>query len=183
MLFDGHEPEASLEYLRMFPCAKSIIDAGTCRDSVLAVASEVDYLVCSESFASQYLGHQLSWGCEELAEDLASLQRIHGGEVIVTRGEGGLVYLSRGTSVAMPAFEVDAVDTTGAGDIFHGALAYGLDIDMELRDCLLLASMTAAISVTRCGGQTSIPPLDAVLHGLEHAGAPIDLRVLSSHQD
>ena len=70
-----------------------------------------------------------------------------------------MIYKSGDRITVMPAFSVNATDTTGAGDIFHGAFAYGLMKKMVLEDILELSSAAAALSATRKGGMTSIPEL------------------------
>lgn len=170
ILSDGHEPEASIACIRAFPKAISIMDAGSCRPDVLTVARESKYVICSRTFAEQYLGRPLTLDAEGLKESLLSIGRINEGcKVVVTLGGKGLAFLEGDQLVTMPAFEVDAVDTTGAGDIFHGAFAFGLARNLGMRESLTLASMAAAVSVTRCGGQVSIPALGEVISRL---GAP-----------
>jgi sugar/nucleoside kinase (ribokinase family) len=171
ILSDGHEPGASTAYIRSFPEAVSIVDAGSYRPDVLTVARESNYVVCSRAFAEQYLGRSLSPGGEGMREDLLSLGRIHDGcRIVVTLGGEGLAFLEGGRLATMPAFEVDAIDTTGAGDILHGAFAFGIDHGLGMRESLTLASMASAISVTRQGGQTSIPDLEEVSSHLEALG-------------
>ena len=171
ILSDGHEPEASLELMRAFPNAASVVDAGTCRESTLAVARGADYLVASHDFANQYLNRPLALDTDAaLLDDLLALRDINHGRVIVTLGSEGLVYLDGDNPTRMPAFDVSAIDSTGAGDIFHGAFAFGLDHGLSMRDCLLLSSMVSAISVTRQGSQTSIPTLSEVLNRLRSYG-------------
>ncbi len=62
----------------------------------------------------------------------------------------------RGVDV-VPAFEVDVVDSTGAGDAFNGALAVALGEGRELRPAVRFASAAAALAVRRLGAQSSIP--------------------------
>lgn len=78
-------------------------------------------------------------------------------KVILTMGSRGLLYCDDSDCEMMPAYKVDAVDTTAAGDVFNGALASGLAEKMELRSAIRFASAAAGISVTRMGAQTSIP--------------------------
>jgi sulfofructose kinase len=171
ILGDGHEAFASHAYLRAFPDAASIVDAGSLRPGTLAVAQESDYIVASEVFAEQYLGHPLAEGGSRLRDDLLRLRRINDGcQVVVTRGARGVAYLDGDEAASMPAFEAKAVDSTGAGDIFHGAFAFGIDAGLPLEECLRLAQMTASISVTRMGSQRSIPSLDEVRARLHEAG-------------
>ncbi|HAI3540318.1 TPA: sulfofructose kinase, partial [Escherichia coli] len=59
-----------------------------------------------------------------------------------------------------PAFKVDVVDTTGAGDVFHGALAVALATDGDLAESVRFASGVAALKCTRPGGRAGIPDCD-----------------------
>lgn len=77
--------------------------------------------------------------------------------VIVTLGAQGVV-LCDGVSVAhFPAFPVKAVDTTGAGDAFNGALAVGLAAGGTWEEAIPLANAAAALACTKHGAQTSLP--------------------------
>lgn len=82
---------------------------------------------------------------------------------MVTLGERGLIYEEEGNVKSLDSYKVKAVDTTGAGDIFHGAFAYGLLENYPLIENLKLASKTSAISVQTLGGRQSIPHKDEVL--------------------
>lgn len=62
----------------------------------------------------------------------------------------------------IPAWKVQAVDTTAAGDCFIGAFAVGLSIEKSVKDAAAFASAAAAISVTRVGAQPSLPKIDEV---------------------
>lgn len=78
--------------------------------------------------------------------------------VVLTLGSAGAVYAARGTAVAsVPAREVRAMDTTGAGDGFVGALAVQLAAGADLDAAVRLATDVAAIAVTRRGAQTAYP--------------------------
>ncbi|MFD9907581.1 ribokinase [Streptomyces sp. NPDC059063] len=79
-------------------------------------------------------------------------------EVVVTLGSAGSLYAARGAEpVTVPAPRVTAVDTTGAGDTFVGALAVALGEGRPTRDALAWASSAAALSVQRPGAATSMP--------------------------
>ena len=67
-----------------------------------------------------------------------------------------------GDLIHLDAYKVKAIDTNGAGDIFHGAFAYGIEKKLELIDVLKKSSMASAISVQSMGGQISIPTLTEV---------------------
>ncbi|MGX1269360.1 ribokinase [Streptomyces phaeoluteigriseus] len=79
-------------------------------------------------------------------------------EVVVTLGAAGSLYAARGAEpVTVPAPRVTAVDTTGAGDTFVGALAVALGEDRSLREALAWAAAAAALSVQRPGASASMP--------------------------
>ena len=77
--------------------------------------------------------------------------------VIVTLGTKGVLYCDGKSALHFPAFPVDAVDTTGAGDAFNGALAVGLAAGGTWEEALPLANAAAALACTRRGAQTSFP--------------------------
>ncbi|MGW2636166.1 ribokinase [Streptomyces sp. NPDC001348] len=79
-------------------------------------------------------------------------------EVVVTLGAAGSVYLARGVEpLVVPAPRVTAVDSTGAGDTFVGALAVALAEERPVREALAWAAAAAAISVQRAGASVSMP--------------------------
>ncbi len=78
-------------------------------------------------------------------------------KVIITLGSKGAFILNRSEKINVPAFKVEAVDTTAAGDTFCGAFAVALVEGKPMKEALLFASAAAAISVTRMGAQPSAP--------------------------
>ena len=77
--------------------------------------------------------------------------------MMVTDGARGVSWIEHGTLRHVPAFEVEAVDTLGAGDVFHGALALALAEGQAMARAVLFASAAAAIKVTRFGGRAGAP--------------------------
>ena len=170
LLFDGHELDASLAALQAFPEAVSILDAGSWREGTAVLAENVDYLVASERFARQ------ATNCAELHDDktrracMGQLRERFPKTVVVTLGEHGLIVDDGSGFRHLPAFLAQAVDTTGAGDIFHGAFAFAVARSMPLWESLRFASMAASLSVRKPGGRASFPPLPKVQEALTHAG-------------
>ena len=78
-------------------------------------------------------------------------------KVIITLGSKGAFVVTKNEKVSVPAFKVEAVDTTAAGDTFCGAFAVALVEGKSLKESLQFASAAAAISVTRMGAQPSAP--------------------------
>jgi ribokinase len=82
--------------------------------------------------------------------------------VVITLGSKGSIGLSDQGIVHHKAFPVTAVDTTGAGDVYHGAYIYGLLQNWDMYQCMRFASAAAAIKCKEIGAQTGIPHLEAV---------------------
>lgn len=167
---DGHELDASLAALSKYPEAISLIDAGTVRESTLKLGALVDYLVCSEDFAFQYTG--IKADIHDWSTCIASYQKLkelNSKNVVITLGSNGLLYEENGELKHLDAFKTTAIDTTGAGDIFHGAFAYCLAKKYSLLDILKISSMTASISTETLGGQSSIPTKETVNNRLQLA--------------
>ena len=92
-----------------------------------------------------------------MSRAVAELQRRGARTIVVTLGESGAL-IADGPGIRQhPALRVDAVDTTGAGDCFIGALAYACGTGRTLDDAVEFAQVAAALKVTRPGAQTSLP--------------------------
>lgn len=164
LLLDGHEIEISIRALQHYPAAISILDAGTYKEEILPLIHAVDYLVCSQDFAQQYTKQHLNIDDREQVYQIFSrLEQINSHTIVITLGDQGVVYKEGGELYHIPAFPANTVDTTGAGDIFHGAFAYGMAMGYSLHQTIQLAALTSSISVETLGGKTSIPKLNTVL--------------------
>ncbi len=113
----------------------------------------VDHLIISEAFARKLTGAR--------SPAAAARKLWHAGRqaVVITCGAAGCWYLETGVSQAkhLPAFRVKAVDTTGCGDVFHGAYVALLARGATLIERLRWASATAALKATQHGGQSGVP--------------------------
>ncbi|MGD6941891.1 ribokinase [Cytobacillus gottheilii] len=81
-------------------------------------------------------------------------------KLIITKGKAGAELFEDGEKVLIPAPKVEAVDTTGAGDTFNGALAVGLFEGMYLKEACQFAVKAASLSVTKLGAQAGMPNRD-----------------------
>lgn len=177
LLLDGHELQASLAALKRFPDAISVLDAGTCRKDTKTLGALVDHLVCSQDFAYQYTGISITLEDRTSWETtFAKLKELNQKQLVVTLGENGLLYEEKGSIHHIPAFAVHTIDSTGAGDIFHGAYTYALSKGYTLLETLQIASATSAISVQTLGGQTSIPKRENVTAFLRAHGIDMEVR-------
>lgn len=154
VLFDGHEPEISMPLIEVADRweAKTVLDAGSVHEGTRILADCVNYLVASQKFASVFTGEN------DLDDALMTLSRC-APSVVVTVGERGLYWFHENQSGHLPAFQVDAVDTTGAGDAFHGAFAACLARDWDWETTLRFSSAAAALSCTQLGGRPGLPTL------------------------
>lgn len=100
---------------------------------------------------------------EQSARAAAEALRSKGVErVIITMGGDGALLDDGGRVEMVPAFRVNAVDTTAAGDVYNGAICAALAEGCSLRDAMIFGSKASAISVTRIGAQPSIPTREEV---------------------
>ena len=160
---DGLMLESSLEaakYAREVGVTV-VVDAGSTREGPLALAKIADYFIASEDFTRKfYKGKDPKAAAMELLK--------HGAKtVIVTMGEKGSVCVSPENYFHQPAFKIKAVDTTGCGDVFHGAFIFGLLQDWDLNKTVRFASATAALKCREIGGRMAIPVLSDVEKFLE----------------
>ena len=162
LLFDGEEYDMSISLLEKYPEAISIIDAGSAREEVIELAKKVDYIVSSKNFAEDVTGIKIDNDLKSLEELYIKLKEIFKGTIIVTLEDRGCIFEKNGRLNLMSSIKVKAVDTTAAGDIFHGAFTYGIAKKMDLEKVLKLATITAGLSVTRLGGRNSIFTFDEI---------------------
>lgn len=121
----------------------------------------VDYLIPNELEAAAMTG--MPCGTPDDAVLAAEALRHSGARnVIITLGARGIVCATEEGVVHYPANAVKAIDTTGAGDTFAGALAAALSRGRALPDAIRFGQVAASISVTRAGAQPSIPYLNEV---------------------
>lgn len=113
----------------------------------------VDHLIVSVDFARRYAG-----ACDA-ADGVRRLWHPGRVAVIVTGGAAGCWWTDKegGKPQHVPAYRVKAVDTTGCGDVFHGAYAAALAKGLPMAERLRVASGAAALKATRAGGQSGIP--------------------------
>lgn len=118
----------------------------------------VDHLILSADFARRITGQ------DDPAAAVQALWSADRAAVVVTCGSAGCRYLTAESSrvVRQPAFAVEAIDTTGCGDVFHGAYAAALAVGMPPAERVRFASAAAAIKATVRGGQAGIPDRAAV---------------------
>ncbi len=170
---DGFHAEAALQ------AAKWAQEAGTCvvfdgqrtdgpvPEHVRQLVEYVDVLICGLGFAQALTGVPDAWEGREAVLEMGP--RI----CVQTEGADGSYTVTRDEWFHTPAFEVDVVDTTGAGDVFHGAYIVGMLHNWDLRRIALFAAAVSAIKCTRLGGRGGIPRFEDVIAFLESRGIEI----------
>lgn len=116
-----------------------------------------DYPIVPRGFARDFTGET------DLRRAADKLLALGPQVVIITQGEEGVTAFLPQGELHQPAFQVEPiVDTTGAGDVFHGAFAYGIALGHELEQALAFAAASAALSCRALGGRGALPDMDQV---------------------
>ncbi len=168
LMIDGNEMDAAEEACKIARQnnTKVLYDCGGLYPGVERLLKLTDVMIPSEEFA---LGHT---GCETVEEAAEKLYEMYHPEVVViTCGKkGGIIYegsmgaecgIDENTDLTSveryPAFEVEAVDTNGSGDVFHGAFAAAMVKGYAYKDCCIFASAVSALKCTGFGARESVP--------------------------
>ncbi len=172
LLLDGSHIEAAFQAAKwMHMEGKQVmLDGSKTNDpigeEVRRLIPYVDLLVCGAGFGQMLTGLDDVYAAGERVLEM-------GPSVFVeTLGEGGSVTVMGEGSFHTEAFKVEVMDTTGAGDVFHGAYLYGLRRGWSLKTVAVFSTAVSALKCTRMGGRRSVPRLDEVMeflasHGVE----------------
>ena len=156
---DGYDTEASA-YAASIAREHGVpvsIDVDTVYPGFDPVLRHVDYLVAGSLWPAKWTGES------DPAVALTLLQREFGFRVAaMTLGSHGSLALHEERWTYSPAFEVPCVDTTGAGDVFHGAFCYAVLSGMSMRKALDFSNAAAAINCTAIGARGHVPTLAEV---------------------
>ena len=162
---DDEDQEAAIGAARLGRAAglhvTSDIDRLTVRTAELVAAVTIPMF--NEHTLPQFVGET----SPERA--LRKLRKSHDGILCVTLGEEGAMMLTGDELIYEHGFEVEAVDTTAAGDVFRAAFIYALLNEMPPRQMLRFANAAAAVSCTRAGAIPSVPALQDVEDALSGA--------------
>jgi sulfofructose kinase len=133
------------------------VDVDTIYPGFERVLPLVDYLIASSEFPARWTR------IEDPFEALAAIQDEHGMRVAaMTLGAHGALARAEGRYYYSPGFVVDCVDTTGAGDVFHGAFCYSVLQKMPLAEALEFSNAMAALNCTGTGARGYIATIDEV---------------------
>lgn len=158
-------PIDTVEYLAQFAERHKIplmLDPAPARDLPLSLLRRTSWITPNESEVQELLKRKISSDNDYYAAAQDLLSRGPKNVLLKIGSRGSLVAQHDGLREMVPAFPVDAVDTTAAGDAFNGGFSVGLMKGMNVVESARFASAVAAISVTRPGAQPSMPVLQEV---------------------
>lgn len=121
-----------------------------------ALLSLVDFLIPNETETALLSGMPVR-NQDEIEVAAKSLRALGVGNVILTLGERGALLTGSSESQLYPAFKVNPVDTTAAGDAFMGAFAVALGEGVSLSDAIRFGNAAGALATTKLGAQPSLP--------------------------
>jgi ribokinase len=156
---DGLMTDASIEAAKQAKKRgmKVVLDAGTMREGYRELLRLVDVLIASERFAEPLLGTHAS-----PETSLKALRELCPGEVIITLGSKGSIGYDHGEVISQKAISIKAIDTTGAGDVYHGAYIYGILQGWDMNECMRFATVASGLKCREIGAQEGIPGLDEI---------------------
>lgn len=164
ILIDGEHPETAKQILEANPNAISVFDVSRVNEDNLELGKMVTYLVCSHEFAEGFANIKIDYeNIDSIKTCYDKLKEYFKTNIIITLESYGSFTEIDGKCMQVPSIKVKAIDSTGAGDIFHGAFAYFIGNDYSLIDATHYASVTGALSVEKIGARYSVPELKEVL--------------------
>lgn len=170
LMVDGNDIEAAISGAKIAKAngTKVLYDAGGLYEGVERLLPYADILIPSEEFA---LGHTGADTAQKAAKIL--YEKYSPEIVVVTQGKkGGIIYDGE-KAESYPAFFVDAVDSNGSGDVFHGAFAFAMTEKMSYMDACVFSSAVSALKCTKFGSREAVPTYDETINFLKERGVNV----------
>jgi sulfofructose kinase len=165
---DGHDIRAALQSVKWAKEERipTVIDLDKVEPLTPELIKEIDFVITSSRFPTLFTG------ISDREKALIELQRHTTGFVCATLGRDGAMALMDGRIRHVKGFDIRAVDTTGAGDVFHGGFIYGLLRNWDVEEILRFSNAAASLKCLDLGGRKGIPTIEAVRALLSRAEAP-----------
>lgn len=163
LMVDGNDMEAAVagaQIAKENGC-KVLYDAGGLYEGVEKLLPFADILIPSEEFA---LGHTKAEDAESAAKIL--YEKYSPEIVVITQGKKGGIIFDGKEIKEYPAFLVDAVDSNGSGDVFHGAFAFAITERMDYIKACAFSSAVSALKCTKVGAREGVPTYDETINFL-----------------
>ena len=167
LMVDGNELKGAIKGAKIAKESntKVLYDCGGLYEGVEELLKLTDIMIPSEEFA---LKHTHSEDVSVAAKKL--MEKYNPQVVVITCGKEGGLYYDGNKMFFYPAFKVQAVDTNGSGDVFHGAFAAGVVHGYDYKQCCYFASATSAIKCLGVGARESVPDYKTVIEFLKENG-------------
>ncbi len=167
LMVDGNDLENAIEGAEIARESGTMVlyDAGGLYEGIEPLLSLTDILIPSEEFALKITG-------EETAGDAAKVlyEKYKPQVVVITQGKKGGVIYEGGEVKSYPSFKVDAVDSNGAGDVFHGAFAFAADYGYDFYKACIFSSAVSALKCTKIGARDGVPTFSQTINFLKENG-------------
>ncbi len=153
-------------------CKKVMLDgsatSGPVSQDMQALIPLANYVICGKGFGQAVTGES------ELYQAGKAIVKMGPSVVVQTEGQDGSYTVTGDQVFHTPAFEVNVVDTTGAGDVFHGAFLVGLLHGWKLASVVLFSTAVAAIKCTQLSGRRGIPTFEPAMEFLSARGVRLE---------
>jgi len=155
---DGHDIDAALQCARWAreEGIRTIVDLDKVEPLTSELIKQIDFIITSSRFPILFTG------VADQKKALLELQKYTSGFLCSTLGDDGAMALVNGEFLHIEGHKMKAVDTTGAGDVFHSGFIYGLLQNWKAEEILRFANAAAALKCKELGGRKGIPTLEEV---------------------
>ncbi|MGR3806317.1 sugar kinase [Pasteurella testudinis] len=134
----------------------TVLDADITPQSIVSLVKLAEHAVFSAP------GLEKMTNEKDMNRALTMAKKICAGTVYVTKGSEGCDWIKDNSQTSFKGFKVEVVDTTGAGDVFHGAFAFAIANNYSIDKAIIFANAVAALKCTAEGGRDGIPDLRQV---------------------
>ncbi len=170
LMVDGNEMQAAIEGAKIANQNGTdvLYDAGGLYDGVEKLLPLADILIPSEEFA---LAHTGAKNTEDAAKILFT--KYSPKVVVITQGKKGGIICDGKEVKEYPAFEVNAIDSNGSGDVFHGAFAFCLTLGYDYYKSCIFSSAVSALKCTKLGAREGVPTFNETVEFLKERGIDV----------
>ena len=161
----GHDVDLAIRVANNNPEAIKIIDAGSLKETTVLLAKYCDYIVCSNDFARDYTGIDFDYSdMNKICEVYDKISKDFNGKLIITlEANGSLIKMDDGFKL-VKSINVESVDSTGAGDIYHGAFTHFIANGYNVIDAMKYYNIAGELSVRKIGSKNSMPNYEDVIN-------------------
>ena len=170
LMIDGNDMEEAMEAVKIAKenGTKVLYDAGGLYEGVENLLPYADILIPSEEFSLGFTGANNVCDAAKILFEKFSPE-----VVVITQGKEGGIIFDGNEVVHYPAFLVDAVDSNGSGDVFHGAFAFAITNKMSYNKACIFSSAVSALKCTKIGARCGVPTYEETIEFLKERGANV----------